>query len=118
MSLDNRPTKLAVSDVPEASADKAKEHFKQFGEIESIEDKESGGFTVHYKARLGGERALRAGLEIPGVGPVKTSWLVENSSSSSSNNNKEEGGGGHTVTTTAEDGGDEDERDRDDHFRR
>jgi len=117
MSIDNRPTKLQVSDIPSEAKEKAKEHFKQFGEFHSIEDGDDGSFTVHYKARLGGERALRAGLSVPEVGEVKAGWVVETTS-------KQESGAGNAAEAmgaTGEEGGDKEEgdhEDRDDHFRR
>lgn len=111
MSIDNRPTKLQVSELPEQSQDKVKEYFKQFGEFNNIEDKEDGNFTIHYKTRLSGERALRSGLDIPEVGQVKATWAIENV-------NRGENDSVNTSEAVEEEAGDEEEGDRDDHFRR
>lgn len=111
MSIDNRPTKLQVSNLPEQSQEKVKEYFKQFGDYNTIEDKEDdSGFTIHYKTRLSGERALRSGLNVPEVGQVKATWAIDNV-------NIGEDGIAHT-SEAVEEVGDEEEEDRDDHFRR
>jgi len=120
MSIDNRPTKLHVSEVAQENQEKAKEHFKQFGEVHAIEEQEDGSFVVNYKSRLSGERALRAGLAVPEVGQVKAAWSIEGAT------NKDEGGKSASLTADgveaseggAEEAGDEDEGDRDEHFRR
>lgn len=113
MSIDNRPTKVLVSEIPSTAKEKAKEHFKQFGELHGVEDKDDGTFIIHYKVRHNAERALRTGLTIPDVGEVKASWVVENAVRQGDN-------AADTVTELA--GGaiddEEDDGDRDDHFRR
>ena len=73
LRIDNRTTRLKIEDLPAgADADKVKEHFAGFGEVDSF-DAASG--TVVYKTRNSAEQALRAGAEIPDVGTVKLSWI-------------------------------------------
>lgn len=124
MSIDNRPTKLHISEVPdrEKNQDKVKEHFKQFGDMLSVDQRADGSFVLHYKTRLSGERALRGGLAVPDVGEVKAAWLTESDGKADGSGGGGSGGGGSGDTSLpaegAEEGGDEDEGDRDDHFRR
>lgn len=73
LRIDNRTTRLKIEDLPTgADADKVKEHFATFGEVDTF-DASAG--TVVYKARNSAEQALRAGTEIPDVGSVKLSWI-------------------------------------------
>lgn len=73
LRIDNRTTKLKIDDLPPgADAEKVKEHFAGFGELDTF-DAEAG--TVVYKARNSAEQALRGGAEIPDVGTVKLSWI-------------------------------------------
>lgn len=71
--IDNRTTRLKIQDLPAGTdEDKVKQHFANFGELESFDGTEG---TVVYKARANAEQALRAGAEIEGVGTVKLSWI-------------------------------------------
>lgn len=134
MRLDNRTSKVHVTDVPTGAADKAKDFFKQFGDVDAITEREDGSFVVEYKARASGERALRSGLSVPDVGPVKATWNTEGGASVSSvpGTAVESGADGsaslaegHLDTGGYADGeadvkagGEDEDADRDDHFRR
>ncbi|PWN45527.1 hypothetical protein IE81DRAFT_320289 [Ceraceosorus guamensis] len=76
MRLDNRTTKLVVSDVPTEHKEQVKEHYKQFGEVEDIYDSSPRAFIITYKARPSGEAAMRASTEIATVGTVKLAWAA------------------------------------------
>lgn len=120
MSLDNRPSKLHITDVPQGTDNaKVKEHLKQFGDVHNIEDKDDGSFVVHYKARASGERALRTGLAVPDVGTIKAAWSNEGHAAPSGAAETSEGA--VAVHGDAGEGfaeGEDDEGDREEHFRR
>ncbi|CDW96682.1 hypothetical protein [Sporisorium scitamineum] len=64
--IDNRTTKLKIDDLlPGVDAEKVKQHFAGFGELESFD---AANATVVFKARTSAEQALRGGVEIPDVG--------------------------------------------------
>lgn len=109
MSLDNRTSKVHVTDVPEAGGDKTKEFFKQFGEVNSFEDKEDGSFVVFYKARTSGEKALRSGLSVPEIGSVKATWSNDGAIAQTS---------AEMQDTSTDSPAAEGEEEREDHFRR
>lgn len=124
MSLDNRTSKLHITDIPGgANSDagtKVKEHLKQFGEVHAVEDRHDGTFIIHYKIRNSGERAVRAGLNIPDVGPVKAQWTSEGGNYDGASTNETEEAGGADNENPHEDhfGGEEETGDREDNFRR
>lgn len=124
MSLDNRTSKLHITDIPGgANSDagtKVKEHLKQFGEVHAVEDRHDGTFIIHYKIRNSGERAVRAGLNIPDVGPVKAQWTSEGGNYDGASTNETEEAGGADNENPHEDhfGGEEETVDREDNFRR
>lgn len=82
MRLDNRSTKLVVSDIPEGKeAQPVKEWLKSFGDVASFDDAEGPGdarsFAVTFKTRQSGEAAVRSmigGGEVPEMGKVKLVW--------------------------------------------
>lgn len=116
MSLDNRPSKLRVTDIPEPSNEehrsKVKAYMQQFGETHSIEDKDDGSLVVHYKVRANGEQALRSGLSVPEIGTIKATWAKEAQSVQPAANE------GEHESNTFDAEGDEDEGDREESFRR
>ena len=135
MSLDNRTTKLRISDLPaesEEQRNKAQEWFKQFGEVAEFSqdgfEGEPNDVLVVYKVRANAEAALRSGLSIPDVGQVKASWYTAPTATNSATAITAAGGAATASTAEEEteaghddddgyDGGEGDE-DKDDHFRR
>lgn len=116
MSLDNRPSKLHVTEIPDASNEehrsKVKAYLQQFGETHSVEDKDDGSLLVHYKIRANGEQALRSGLSVPEVGSIKATWAKEGQSGPSAQ------AAGENESHSYEGEGYEDEGDREESFRR
>ncbi|PWN35425.1 uncharacterized protein FA14DRAFT_178794 [Meira miltonrushii] len=116
MSLDNRPSKLHVTEIPDASNEehrsKVKAFLQQFGETHSVEDKDDGSLLVHYKIRANGEQALRSGLSVPDVGSIKATWAKEGQSGTPAH------AAGENEPSSYEGEGYEDEGDREESFRR
>ncbi|KAF9913676.1 hypothetical protein BX616_009752 [Lobosporangium transversale] len=77
--IDNRSTKLSVSNIEEASKEGLKEHFEAFGEIESFTLGADGtSATVQYKTRVEAEKAMQHGSQVPNAtSPLKLGWISE-----------------------------------------
>lgn len=114
MSLDNRPSKLHITEIPdnEEHRSKVKAFLQQFGETHSVEDKEDGSLVVHYKIRANGEQALRSGLSVPEVGSIKATWAKDGQNGPSAPS------AGANESNSYEGEGYEDEDDREERFRR
>ncbi|KAF9996654.1 hypothetical protein BGZ65_007769 [Modicella reniformis] len=79
LKIDNRSTKISVSNIDEASKTGLREHFESYGELESF-TLESDGITatVHYKARKDAETALQQGSQVSdATAPLKLGWISE-----------------------------------------
>lgn len=77
--IDNRTSKLSVSNVDEASKDGLKEHFEAFGELESFSLGPDGtSATVQYKNRKDAESAMQQGSQLANApAPLKLGWISE-----------------------------------------
>ncbi|KAF9199240.1 hypothetical protein BGZ49_010668 [Haplosporangium sp. Z 27] len=77
--IDNRSTKLSVSNIEEASKNGLKEHFESFGELESFTVGADGATaTVQYKTRKDAETAMQQGSQAPNAtAPLKLGWISE-----------------------------------------
>ena len=77
--IDNRTSKLSVSNVDEASKDGLKAHFEAFGELESFSLGPDGtSATVHYKNRKDAESAMQQGSKVANApAPLKLGWISE-----------------------------------------
>ncbi|KAF9994323.1 hypothetical protein BGZ80_005782 [Entomortierella chlamydospora] len=77
--IDNRSTKLSVSNIEESSKDGLKEHFESFGELESFSMGPDGvSATVQYKTRKDAETAMQQGSQAPNATtPLKLGWISE-----------------------------------------
>jgi RNA-binding protein 26 len=61
-SLDNRPTKVMIKDIPqETNQDDLKKYFEQFGQVVSFEDAQDGAIA-HYSQRFEAEKVKRKAL--------------------------------------------------------
>ncbi|KAL0088573.1 CCCH-type zinc finger transcription factor [Phycomyces blakesleeanus] len=78
MSLDNRPTKLLIKDIPEDTAEEVQKHFEQYGTVTSYESSEQG-VIVQYSQRFEAEKAMSVGANFP-KGTLQLSWFTESSS--------------------------------------
>lgn len=110
MRLDNRTTRLNVTNIPaETEVQKVKEWLQSFGEVANFEDSkpDSKEFLVNFKHRQSGEQAVRAALsEVPNVGKVTLIWAPNDKGSpaappattteSSTSNGNEAAAGGAT----------------------
>ena len=75
MTLDNRTTKVGISNLPDGfDASKLQAHAQQFGEILTMEYHDDQ-VIVTYKTRASSERAMRAGGSIPDVGQAHLTWV-------------------------------------------
>ncbi|KAF9968692.1 hypothetical protein BGZ70_010198 [Mortierella alpina] len=77
--IDNRTSKLSVSNVDEASKDGLKTHFEAFGELESFSLGPDGtSATVQYKNRKDAESAMQQGSQVANApAPLKLGWISE-----------------------------------------
>ncbi|KAG0217345.1 hypothetical protein B0O80DRAFT_529018 [Mortierella sp. GBAus27b] len=77
LKIDNRSSKLTVSNIEEAAHEGLKEHFESFGELESyIFDGTTA--TVHYRNRKDAEVAMQQGSQVPNATtPLKIGWIPE-----------------------------------------
>ncbi|KAI9278659.1 hypothetical protein BDA99DRAFT_492805 [Phascolomyces articulosus] len=73
-SLDNRPTKIYIKEVPEDAKDEMRKHFEQFGQVTSVESHENG-IIVDYSQRFEAEKAMVGGTETP-RGKLEFSWYT------------------------------------------
>ncbi|CAO3608412.1 unnamed protein product [Mucor fragilis] len=74
MSLDNRPTKIAVKDIPESTDDaELRQHFQQFGNVTLFEQKDREAL-VQYAQRFEAEKAMAAGPHFP-KGTLQLDWF-------------------------------------------
>ncbi|KAI9032860.1 hypothetical protein CLU79DRAFT_830695 [Phycomyces nitens] len=78
MSLDNRPTKLLVKDIPQDTTEEVQKHFEQYGSVTSFESSEQG-VIVHYSQRFEAEKAMSVGANFP-KGTLQLAWYTESSS--------------------------------------
>lgn len=79
MRLDNRPSRLSVSNIPQdADVQAVKDWLQGFGEVVSFEPADSKGpeISVTFKHRSSGEQAVRSGGEIPNVGKLSLAWTA------------------------------------------
>ena len=75
MTLDNRTTKVGISNLPDGfDASKLQAYAQQFGEIITMEYHDDQ-VIVTYKTRASSERAMRAGGSIPDVGQANLAWI-------------------------------------------
>ncbi|KAI8638028.1 hypothetical protein BD408DRAFT_423561 [Parasitella parasitica] len=76
MSLDNRPTKISVKDIPESSNDtELRQHFQQFGNVTSFEQKDSEAL-IQYAQRFEAEKAMAVGANYP-KGSLQLDWVSQ-----------------------------------------
>ncbi|CAO3621020.1 unnamed protein product [Cunninghamella blakesleeana] len=74
-SLDNRPTKLLIKDIPEnINKDDLQQHFQQFGNLVSFTSNEND-FIAHYSQRYEAEKAMAIGSKFP-AGQLTLSWYT------------------------------------------
>ncbi|KAJ8658711.1 hypothetical protein O0I10_005434 [Lichtheimia ornata] len=73
-TLDNRPKKILVKDVPEDAKDDLRTHFNQFGTITTFETQGSD-LIVQYAQRFEAEKAMTAGAK-SSHGDLKLSWAT------------------------------------------
>ncbi|KAI8338262.1 hypothetical protein BC941DRAFT_470263 [Chlamydoabsidia padenii] len=79
-SLDNRPTKVMIKDIPqESNEDDVKKYFEQFGRVVSFENAQDGGVIAHYSQRFEAEKAMALGPNYP-TGKLALSWYTDNTS--------------------------------------
>ncbi|KAH6917639.1 RRM domain-containing protein [Coprinopsis sp. MPI-PUGE-AT-0042] len=75
LKLDNRPKKLLVKGVDEDSGKQTvREWYEALGQVENIENLDSGDVLVSFKSRAAAEQGLAKGQHIPGLGKVQVSW--------------------------------------------
>ncbi|KAI8994889.1 hypothetical protein BDB01DRAFT_774444 [Pilobolus umbonatus] len=76
MSLDNRPTKILVKDIPsEINPTELREHFDQYGTISLFEPKEAE-LLVQYSQRFEAEKAMAVGSNFNGTN-LQLNWYTE-----------------------------------------
>ncbi|GAA5807906.1 hypothetical protein MFLAVUS_001286 [Mucor flavus] len=76
MSLDNRPTKIVVKDIPQDSTEpELRQHFEQFGAVTSFEQKDSE-VLVQYGQRFEAEKAMKAGTNYA-KGTLQLAWITD-----------------------------------------
>ncbi|CEP09278.1 hypothetical protein [Parasitella parasitica] len=76
MSLDNRPTKISVKDIPESSNDtELRQHFQQFGNVTFFEQKDSEAL-IQYAQRFEAEKAMAVGANYP-KGSLQLDWVSQ-----------------------------------------
>ncbi|KAI8087958.1 uncharacterized protein B0P05DRAFT_530835 [Gilbertella persicaria] len=73
MTLDNRPTKIHITSIPEASTEtELRQHFEQFGHVTLFEQKENEA-DVQYSQRFEAEKAMSLGPNYP-KGSLELAW--------------------------------------------
>ncbi|KAI8384722.1 uncharacterized protein BYT42DRAFT_563451 [Radiomyces spectabilis] len=75
MSLDHRPTKVLVKDIPENCEQDLRRHFEQYGNVLSFEPQQDGT-VVHYSQRFEAEKAMAVGAHFP-HGKLQLSWYSD-----------------------------------------
>ncbi|KAI7870676.1 hypothetical protein BDF14DRAFT_1504746 [Spinellus fusiger] len=75
MSLDNRPTKILIKNIPEDANEELQKHFEQYGSITSFEASEHGTI-VNYSQRFEAEKAMSVGANFP-KGTLQLSWHTD-----------------------------------------
>ncbi|KAG0162606.1 hypothetical protein DFQ30_001652 [Apophysomyces sp. BC1015] len=73
-TLDNRPTSLLVSDIPEEGKDALRSHFEQYGNIATFEPKDNQ-VIVKYAQRFEAEKAMALAANYPG-GALQLTWYT------------------------------------------
>lgn len=74
MTLDNRPTKIAIKNIPETANDvELRQHFQQFGNVTLFEQKDKEAL-VQYAQRFEAEKAIAAGSHFP-KGALQLDWF-------------------------------------------
>lgn len=74
--LDNRTTRVGVSNLPEGfDADKLREQMEKFGELQSVEAGDEGQMVAVYKTRASGEKAMRSGSTVPELSGAQLAWV-------------------------------------------
>ncbi|KAG2174857.1 hypothetical protein INT43_005919 [Umbelopsis isabellina] len=82
--LDNRTTKLMVKNLPQEEKDKLRQHFEQFGQLESVSYKDDiGSLVVQFKNRREAEVALARGANTLQGNALEMAWYNEPASESS-----------------------------------
>ncbi|RCH90332.1 hypothetical protein CU098_007575, partial [Rhizopus stolonifer] len=76
MSLDNRPTKIVVKDIPQdANEEELRQHFEQYGTLSLFEKNESD-VTVQFAQRFMAEKAMCYGPNFA-KGKLQLSWFSQ-----------------------------------------
>ncbi|WFC99958.1 hypothetical protein MYAM1_002704 [Malassezia yamatoensis] len=74
-SLDNRTTRIGLSQVPSNyDLSQLKSHLEQYGRLQSL-DRDGDRLIAHYETRADGEKAMRGGVQLPDVGRVPLEWV-------------------------------------------
>ncbi|KAI9307199.1 hypothetical protein BJ944DRAFT_238075 [Cunninghamella echinulata] len=74
-SLDNRPTKILIKNIPEnINKDELQQHFQQFGNLVSF-DNNQNDFIAHYSQRYEAEKAMVIGSKLL-AGQLTLSWYT------------------------------------------
>ncbi|ORY97883.1 hypothetical protein BCR43DRAFT_490506 [Syncephalastrum racemosum] len=74
-SLDNRPTKIVIKQVPVELRDDLRKHFENFGQVTEYENKDQD-ILVKYAARFEAEKAMAAGSNFSGTN-LQMAWYTE-----------------------------------------
>ncbi|RCH94506.1 hypothetical protein CU097_010822 [Rhizopus azygosporus] len=86
MTLDNRPTKIIVKDIPQdATEEELRQHFEQYGAVTLFEKKESE-LVVQYAQRFVAEKAMSFGPNFA-KGKLQLAWSTEPKSESNTTPN-------------------------------
>ncbi|KAG0744708.1 hypothetical protein G6F57_007813 [Rhizopus arrhizus] len=76
MTLDNRPTKIVIKDIPEGTTEEElRQHFEQYGQI-SLFEKSDSEASVQYTQRFLAEKAMSYGPNFA-KGKLQLSWSSE-----------------------------------------
>ncbi|KAI8877398.1 hypothetical protein K501DRAFT_260452 [Backusella circina FSU 941] len=75
MSLDNRPTKIQIKNIPEETTEAdLRQHFEQFGYMTLFEKSETEA-SVQYSQRFEAEKAMAGGASFP-KGELELNWVA------------------------------------------
>ncbi|KAI8375161.1 hypothetical protein BD560DRAFT_327017 [Blakeslea trispora] len=77
MTLDNRPTKISISSIPDLTEAELRQHFEQYGQVTSFEKHEQEA-TVQYSQRYEAEKAMSFGVNHV-KGTLQLAWSTNNS---------------------------------------
>ncbi|KAI8378799.1 hypothetical protein EDC96DRAFT_604465 [Choanephora cucurbitarum] len=77
MTLDNRPTKISITSIPEETTEaELRPHFEQFGQVTLFEKHEHEAI-VQYSQRYEAEKAMSFGTNYP-KGTLQLAWATNN----------------------------------------